>query len=147
MYSHSDFDKSFRIEISKETNKEIQNKFLNELSEIDKDLIEYYKSFSTPDDTFFNLYTDDIIIGYSKLTFQFDYAVLSEIYILSECRELGLGTFMLNSIRSYLEDLKIKLRTITLPSDRTGKNFYEASGITARILLMEEKRDNNRYRP
>ena len=54
---------------------------------------------------------------------------------------------MLNSIRSYLEDLKIKLRTITLPSDRTGKNFYEASGITARILLMEEKRDNNRYRP
>ena len=147
MYSHSDFDKLFRIEISKETNKEIQNKFLNELSEIDKDLIEYYKSFSTPDDIFFNLYTDDIIIGYSKLTFQFDYAVLSEIYILSECRELGLGTFMLNSVRSYLNDLNIKLRTITLPSDRTGKNFYEASGITARILLMEEKRDNNRYRP
>ena len=147
MYSHSDFDKLFRIEISKETNKEIQNKFLNELSEIDKDLIEYYKSFSTPDDIFFNLYTDDIIIGYSKLTFQFDYAVLSEIYILSECRELGLGTFMLNSVRSYLNDLNIKLRTVTLPSDRTGKNFYEASGITARILLMEEKRDNNRYRP
>ena len=147
MYSHSDFGKSFKLEIAQETNKEIQNKFFNELSKIDKDLIEYYKSFSTPEDKYFNLYADDNIIGYSKLTFQFDYAVLSEIYILGECRELGLGTFMLNSIRSYLEDLKIKLRTITLPSDRTGKNFYEASGITARILLMEEKRDNNRYRP
>ena len=147
MYSHSDFNKSFKIEISKETDKEIQNKFFSELSNIDKDLIEYYKSFNTSEDIYFNLYTDDNIIGYSKLTFQFDYAVLSEIYILNECRELGLGTFMLNSIRSYLNDLDIKLRTVTLPSDRTGKNFYEASGITARILLMEEKRDNNRYRP
>jgi outer membrane receptor protein involved in Fe transport len=42
--------------------------------------------------------------------------------------------------------LNIKLRTITLPSDRTAKNFYEANGITARILLMEEKRDKTRYR-
>ena len=34
--------------------------------------------------------------------------MLSEIYILSEFRELGLGTFMLNSIRSYLDELNIK---------------------------------------
>ena len=53
---------------------------------------------------------------------------------------------MLNSIRSYLDELNIKLRTVTLPSDRTAKNFYEANGITARILLMEEKRDKTRYR-
>ena len=46
-----------------------------------------------------------------------------------------------------LDELNIKLRTITLPSDRTAKNFYEANGITARILLMEEKRDKTRYRP
>ena len=75
-----------------------------------------------------------------------EYAVLSEIYVLKDYRELGLGTFMLNSIRSYLDELNINLRTITLPSDRTAKNFYEANGITARILLMEEKRDKTRYR-
>ena len=45
-----------------------------------------------------------------------------------------------------LDELNIKLRTITLPSDRTAKNFYEANGITARVLLMEEKRDKSRNR-
>ena len=147
MYSHSDFGKSFKIVITEEPNKEIKNKFLNDLSSIDNQLIEYYKSINYTDEKYFNLYSDNDLIGYSRLIFQYEYAVLSEIYVLNEFRELGLGTFMLNSIRSYLDELNIKLRTITLPSDRTAKNFYEANGITARILLMEEKRDKTRYRP
>ena len=147
MYNHSDFGKTFKIVLTEEPNKKIKNKFLIELSSIDKQLIEYYKSINSSDDKYFNLYSDNELIGYSKLVFQFDYAVLSEIYVLNEYRELGLGTFMLNSIRTYLDELSIKLRTITLPSDRTAKNFYEANGITARILLMEEKRDKTRYRP
>ena len=147
MYNHSDFGKTFKIVLTEEPNKKIKNKFLIELSSIDKQLIEYYKSINSSDVKYFNLYSDNEIIGYSKLVFQFDYAVLSEIYVLNEYRELGLGTFMLNSIRTYLDELSIKLRTITLPSDRTAKNFYEANGITARILLMEEKRDKTRYRP
>ena len=147
MYNHSDFGKTFKIVLTEEPNKKIKNKFLIELSSIDKQLIEYYKSINSSDVKYFNLYSDNEIIGYSKLVFQFDYAVLSEIYVLNEYRELGLGTFMLNSIRTYLDELSINLRTITLPSDRTAKNFYEANGITARILLMEEKRDKTRYRP
>ena len=147
MYNHSDFGKTFKIVLTEEPNKKIKNKFLIELSSIDKQLIEYYKSINSSDVKYFNLYSDNELIGYSKLVFQFDYAVLSEIYVLNEYRELGLGTFMLNSIRTYLDELSIKLRTITLPSDRTAKNFYEANGITARILLMEEKRDKTRYRP
>ena len=147
MYNHSDFGKTFKIVLTEEPNKKIKNKFLIELSSIDKQLIEYYKSINSSDDKYFNLYSDNELIGYSKLVFQFDYAVLSEIYVLNDYRELGLGTFMLNSIRTYLDELSIKLRTITLPSERTAKNFYEANGITARILLMEEKRDKTRYRP
>ena len=147
MYNHSDFGKTFKIVLTEEPYKKIKNKFLIELSSIDKQLIEYYKSINSSDNKYFNLYSDNELIGYSKLVFQFDYAVLSEIYILNDYRELGLGTFMLNSIRTYLDELSIKLRTITLPSDRTAKNFYEANGITARILLMEEKRDKTRYRP
>ena len=147
VYNHSDFGKTFKIVLTEEPNKKIKNKFLIELSSIDKQLIEYYKSINSLDNKYFNLYSDNELIGYSKLVFQFDYAVLSEIYILNNYRELGLGTFMLNSIRTYLDELSIKLRTITLPSDRTAKNFYEANGITARILLMEEKRDKTRYRP
>tara|TARA_B100000989_G_scaffold293838_2_gene271834 strand:+ start:42 stop:485 length:444 start_codon:yes stop_codon:yes gene_type:complete len=147
VYNHSDFGKTFKIVLTEEPNKKIKNEFLIELSSIDKQLIEYYKSINSSDEKYFNLYSDNELIGYSKLIFQFEYAVLSEIYVLNDYRELGLGTFMLNSIRTYLDELSIKLRTITLPSDRTAKNFYEANGITARILLMEEKRDKTRYRP
>ena len=144
MYSHSDFGKSFKLVITEEPDKEIKDKFFNDLSSIDKQLIEYYKSINASDEKYFNLYLEDNLIGYSGIIFQLEYAVLSEI--LNDYRELGLGTFMLNSIRSYLDELNINLRTITLPSDRTAKNFYEANGITARILLMEEKRDKTRYR-
>ena len=146
MYNHSDFGKSFKIVITEEPDKEIKDKFFNDLSSIDKQLIEYYKSINSPDEKYFNLYSEDNLIGYSRLIFQLEYAVLSEIYVLNDYRELGLGTFMLNSIRSYLDELNINMRTITLPSDRAAKNFYEANGITARILLMEEKRDKTRYR-
>ena len=146
MYNHSDFGKSFKIVLTEEPDKEIKDKFFNDLSSIDKELIEYYKSINSPNEKYFNLYSEDNLIGYSRLIFQLEYAVLSEIYVLNDYRELGLGTFMLNSIRSYLDELNIKLRTITLPSDRIAKNFYEANGITARILLMEEKRDKTRYR-
>ena len=146
MYNHSDFGKSFELVITEKPDSEIKDKFFNDLSSIDKQLIEYYKSINSPDEKYFNLYSEDSLIGYSKLIFQLEYAVLSEIYVLNDYRELGLGTFMLNSIRSYLDELNIKLRTITLPSDRIAKNFYEANGITARILLMEEKRDKTRYR-
>ena len=68
-------------------------------------------------------------------------------FIKEEFRELSLGTFLLNCVRDYVQSIQSSLRTVTLPSDRTAKNFYEASGITARILLMEEKREHNRYRP
>ena len=146
MYNHSDFGKSFKIVITEEPDKEIKDKFFYDLSSIDKELIEYYKSINSPNEKYFNLYSEHNLIGYSRLIFQLEYAVLSEIYVLNDYRELGLGTFMLNSIRSYLDELNIKLRTITLPSDRIAKNFYEANGITARILLMEEKRDKTRYR-
>lgn len=121
MYNHSDFGKSFKIVITEEPDKEIKDKFFNDLSSIDKQLIEYYKSINSPDEKYFNLYSEDNLIGYSRLIFQLEYAVLSEIYVLNDYRELGLGTFMLNSIRSYLDELNIKLRTITLPSDRTAK--------------------------
>ena len=84
---------------------------------------------------------------YAKIYEDKNYSLLTEIYVQDEFRELSLGTFLLNSIRTYVSSINSSLRTVTLPSDRVAKNFYEASGITARVLLMEEKRENNRYRP
>ena len=40
MYNHSDFGKSFKIVITEEPDKEIKDKFFNDLSLIDKQLID-----------------------------------------------------------------------------------------------------------
>ena len=146
MYSYTDFGKTFTIDLKDIPNSTIQNKFYNSISEIDNEIVEYYKTLITDDEIYFNLYQDNLQIGYSKIIYEHNYALLVEIYVIEEYQELGLGTFMLNTIRKYLKEKSIKLRTITLPGDRIAKNFYEANGITARVLLMEEKRDKSRNR-
>jgi GNAT superfamily N-acetyltransferase len=144
---HKDFNKEFLLHKNTEPSTRLVNNFFDELSNIDESLIEYYKKLTFIESVSFVLECENEMIGYARLVENHNYFLLSEIFIMKDFRELGLGTFILSSIRNYLQDLKIPLRTVTLPSDRQAKNFYEANGITARILLMEEKREKNRIRP
>jgi GNAT superfamily N-acetyltransferase len=144
---HKDFNKEFLLHKNTEPSIQLVNNFFDELSVIDESLIEYYKKLTFIKSVSFVLECENEMIGYAKLVENYNYFLLSELFIMKDFRELGLGSFILSSIRNYLQDLKIPLRTVTLPSDRQAKNFYEANGITARILLMEEKREKNRIRP
>jgi hypothetical protein len=117
------------------------------MSNIDENLMNYYSNIDLSESKNFLLLCEKEPIGYAKLHQDKEYSLLTEIFVKDEFRELSLGTFLLNCIRNYVETIQSSLRTITLPSDRVAKNFYEASGITARVLLMEEKREHNRYRP
>jgi len=144
---HKDFNKEFLLHKNTEPSTRLVNNFFDELSNIDESLIEYYKKLTFNESVSFVLECENEMIGYGKLVENHNYFLLSEIFIMKDFRELGLGSFILSSIRNYVQDLKIPLRTVTLPSDRQAKNFYEANGITARILLMEEKREKNRTRP
>lgn len=144
---HKDFNKEFLLHKNTEPSTRLVNNFFDELSNIDESLIEYYKKLTFNESVSFVLECENEMIGYARLVENHNYFLLSEIFIMKDFRELGLGSFILSSIRNYVQDLKIPLRTVTLPSDRQAKNFYEANGITARILLMEEKREKNRTRP
>ena len=144
---HKDFNKEFLLHKNTEPSTRLVNNFFDELSNIDESLIEYYKKLTFNESVSFVLECENEMIGYARLVENHNYFLLSEIFIMKDFRELGLGSFILTSIRNYVQDLKIPLRTVTLPSDRQAKNFYEANGITARILLMEEKREKNRTRP
>ena len=144
---HKDFNKEFLLHKNAEPSIKLVNNFFDELSNIDESLIEYYKKLTFNESVSFVLECENEMIGYARLVENHNYFLLSEIFIMEDFRELGLGSFILSSIRNYVQDLKIPLRTVTLPSDRQAKNFYEANGITARILLMEEKREKNRTRP
>ncbi len=146
MYKHKDFGYIFTVETEANVPKELSNLFHQNMSLIDKKLLDYYSTLIFDSEHMFLLSCDDEPIGYAKVCESNSYSLLVEIFVKKEFRELSLGTFLLNSIREYVKSIDSTLRTITLPSDRVAKNFYEASGITARILLMEEKRENNRYR-
>ena len=110
-------------------------------------MVNYYSNIELNESKNFLLLCEKEPIGYAKLYQDKEYSLLTEIFVKDEFRELSLGTFLLNCVREYVEKIQSSLRTVTLPSDRVAKNFYEASGITARVLLMEEKREHNRYRP
>ncbi len=146
MYKHNDFNKEFLLQPVVKVNQELEAQFTKEISLIDDGLIKYYKSLNLENPELYELTCETLPIGYVKTFTENQYRLLTEIFIVENFRELGLGTFILNSIRKEVKNEKISLRTITLPSDRIAKNFYEASGITARALLMEEKRDKPRFR-
>ena len=147
MHKHNDFGLTFTLKTDTEIPSNLTESFLKRMSNIDENLLTYYKNIEFTKIKNFLLLCGEEPIGYAKLVEDKQYSLLTEIFIKDEFRELSLGTFLLNCIRDYVESIESLLRTITLPSDRVAKNFYEASGITARILLMEEKRDHNRYRP
>lgn len=143
---HKDFNKDFILHNNVQIPEYLTKFFFDEQSNIDKDLVDYYKKLTFNKSISFLLECENEMIGYAKLVQSYDYFLLSEIFIIKEYRELGLGSFILSSIRKYIKDFEFPLRTVTLPSDRQAKNFYEANGITARALLMEEKREKNRIR-
>ena len=147
MHKHKDLGFTFTVETDTEIPKDLTDLFFLRMSNIDESLLTYYKDIEFTKSKNFLLHCEDVPIGYSKLFEDKKYSLLTEIFIKEEFRELSLGTFLLNCVREYVEKIQSSLRTVTLPSDRVAKNFYEASGITARILLMEEKREHNRYRP
>jgi GNAT superfamily N-acetyltransferase len=117
------------------------------MSTIDNILINHYKELEFSKINYFILSQDDIEIGYGSATEENGFMTIYELFVSPKYRELGFGTRIFNEIRKYTKSLDLKIRSVTLPSDRTGKNFYESNLITARALIMEEKRENSRYRP
>ena len=143
-----DINLSFEIKKVNLIPQSIQDKFKKELSKIDLDIINYYfESNNNINSNKYVLYAEGYEIGYSILNEDNSYWDLYEIYINEEFRELGLGTKLFQFILKECNKNNKSIRTYTLPSDRKAKNFYESNRITARLLIMEEKRANSRYRP
>jgi len=142
-----DFGLTFKILKTEKVDQQLLNDFYSELSEVDKDLISYYKNLNFEMETYYIIKSSEYAIGYARLVIEKLYANLLEIFITSEFRELGLGTKLLKFITEDLKKNELKFRAVVLPSDRTAKNFYESNSITARMIIMEEKRENSRRRP
>ena len=143
----NDLNYTFTIDISDQISKELRNQFKETLSLFDNKLISYYFNLNINKTINYILKLNDWEIGYGLIAEDDEYWNLYEIYLKEEFRELGLGTKLFEYIKNDSHKSNKRLRTYTLPSDRRAKNFYESNRTTARVLIMEEKRENSRYRP
>ena len=135
MHEFENFNYKFSITTTDTAPVELRSSFIEEMNQIDNIMINHYLSL------------EDVNIGYGCGVIENGFLTIYELFVLPEYRELGFGTKIFNEIRTFTDTSNLKIRSITLPSDRTGKNFYESNLITARALVMEEKRENSRYRP
>ncbi len=147
MHEFENFNYKFSITTTDTAPVELRSSFIEEMNQIDNIMINHYLSLEFIKKIYFVLTQEDVNIGYGCGVIENGFLTIYELFVLPEYRELGFGTKIFNEIRTFTDTSNLKIRSITLPSDRTGKNFYESNLITARALVMEEKRENSRYRP
>jgi GNAT superfamily N-acetyltransferase len=147
VHEFENFNFKFSIVETDTTPETLKSLFISEMSSIDKIIVDHYLSLQFSDTKFFVLNQEDLDIGYGFGAIENGFLTIYELFVIPKYRELGFGTQIFNYMRNFTKINKLKIRSITLPSDRTGKNFYESNLITARALVMEEKRENSRYRP
>lgn len=147
MHEFENFNYKFSITTTDTAPAELRSSFIEEMNQIDNIMINHYLSLEFIKKIYFVLTQEDVNIGYGCGVIENAFLTIYELFVLPEYRELGFGTKIFNEIRTFTDTSNLKIRSITLPSDRTGKNFYESNLITARALVMEEKRENSRYRP
>ena len=141
-----DLGYDFTIELVDKVPKELKNEFKEDLSVFDKEIIDYYFDLKNNITLSYLINIEDNHIGYCTLFEDETYWNLYEIYIKEEFRELGIGTKLFQVVKEDSKKINKQIRTYTLPSDRRAKNFYESNRITARILIMEDKRAGSRYK-
>ena len=147
-----DFGTNFKIEQQEDSPIELQKLFNNEIKNIDTILFDYYRNLSK---NFHSNYfvlkmyqkSKASIVGYARIVEDDFYWNVYELFIKENFRELGLATKLLEFITDFANLKNYEIRSFALPSDRQAKNFYESNAITAKVLIMEKKRENNRYRP
>ena len=147
-----DFGIDFEIEQQEDSPAKLQKLFNNEIQNIDPILFDYYQKLSKHlNSYYFILKTTQKkksnIVGYARIVEDDFYWNVYEFFIKENFRELGLGTKLFEFIIDIANSNDFQIRSFALPSDRQAKNFYESNAITAKVLIMEKKRENNRYRP
>lgn len=83
---------------------------------------------------------DGFVVGYLELSVTGDIAVVRQVYVQPEARELGFGDALLEAARHEAQRHGCSaLEGFALPGDRDTKNLYERAGITARKIIVSTR--------
>lgn len=79
----------------------------------------------------------EVVVGYLVLTVDPPLAVVDDVYVSPQARELGFGDALLESATDAARAQGCSLlEGASLPGDRNTKNLYERAGITARLITV-----------
>lgn len=78
-----------------------------------------------------------VIVGFVVLDHRDDVAVIDQVYVEPDARELGFGDALLEVAIDEARAAGARLlEGEALPGDRNTKNLYERAGITARLITV-----------
>ena len=83
---------------------------------------------------------DELVVGYLQLEVRGDTAVVRQVYVRPEARELGFGDWLLEAAVQYARESGCAfVEGSALPGDRDTKNLYERAGVTARKIVVSKR--------
>jgi GNAT superfamily N-acetyltransferase len=85
---------------------------------------------------------DATVVGYARVVAQRltdggELAVLTDIFVEPDAREVGVGEALLDAAIEWARDRGcIGIDSVALPGMRATKNFFEAAGLVARAIVV-----------
>lgn len=93
---------------------------------------------------------DEVVVGVATGTVETlrdgrRLGVVHELYVEADARGVGVGEAMMGLLLAWFGESEcIGVDASALPGDRATKNFFEASGFSARLLVMHHRIDGAR---
>jgi GNAT superfamily N-acetyltransferase len=87
----------------------------------------------------------DVPLGYAAVGVEVlrdgsSLAVISDLYVEPEAREVGVGEALMGAVLEWAASHRCQsVDASALPGDRLTKNFFESNGFTARLLIMHHR--------
>jgi GNAT superfamily N-acetyltransferase len=103
----------------------------------------------SPDRTLLVGTIDDVVVGYASCRGEgvrdgTRLGVITDLYVEPGAREVGIGELLMAAIVEWCKTQGCAaIDGHALPGDRNTKNFFEASGFTARLLVVHHRLDRS----
>jgi len=88
---------------------------------------------------------DDAVVAYAAVRVEPLHdgdrlAVVTDLYVEPEAREIGLGEAMMNHVLDWCREQRcLGVDSIALPGNRATKNFFESMGLVARAIIVHRR--------
>ena len=90
---------------------------------------------------------DEVVVGYARVATRVlpdgrRLGVIDDLFVEDEARAVGVGEALMDRVAAWCREQGcFGVDAVALPGHRASKNFFEESGLTARLLVMHRRLD------